>query len=815
MPGVAMQGKPQRPRQHMDNLLALPNATLLAGDYRIERVLGAGGFGITYFARDVSLDRAVAIKEYFPSDFAAREGTLIVRSKSTSCDEDYDWGLERFIEEAQTLAKFEHPNIARVYRYFRQNNTGYMVLQFEEGKSFKSWLDKLGRPPSQHELDQIIAPLLAALELIHAQDFLHRDIAPDNIIIRPDGSPVLIDFGSARGEVAQHSRTVSALVKPGYSPFEQYAATGKQQGPWTDIYALGATLYHAVTGSRPIDSPTRITTDELKPAAQAARALYRPRFLKAIDAALQLKIEARPRSIAAWQQELLGDGGAVQPKLKAVEAGAADALARTRKLETAMPRIVRWPGRRAGEQPPAKRLPIEMKKPAKLAAAPAMVALSAAVVAPKAVNRRSLIALLDGVRAAVASTGAAAKARVERFNQAPAPLPSAPQAIELNDQPTEIARPPQAKAPPRVEPKPKAPRPTPKVRPERVRVPSSGKSWLRQVPWLQLALIGGVVATMIYIQDHRASEPPLAAIGAVHATTDLDLVRAIRQQTSAIRSLAVSPDSRLIAAAGADGSVSLIDVASGNLLKTLAAPGSEVTAVDMAEGVLAMARRDGTIELYDLEKGERLRNFREPQGPVWAVRFAGGNRQIVAAGADRKVRLIDRDRGSRATMSGSGNDVLAVAYTARLRLIAAAGSDKLIRIYEGGRTREARTLSGHTDDVSALAFSPDGRTIASASFDQTAILWSAETGKQLVKLEGHGNRLTSLAFSSDGGLLATGSEDTTVKLWDTRTGALVHTYVGHTGPVRSVAFLPQGSRLVSAGDDQTIRIWNAEVAGYR
>ena len=196
--------------------------------------------------------------------------------RSQDCADDYKWGLERFIEEAQTLARFVHPNIVRVYRYFRANNTGYMVLHFEEGGSFKAWLKGLKRAPRQAELDSIVAPLLDALEMVHKGDFLHRDIAPDNIIIRKDGSPVLIDFGSARGEIASHSKTVSALVKPGYSPYEQYATTSRQQGPWTDIYALGATLYHAIAGKRPPDAPSRMVNDEYVPAARGGAQLLPP-----------------------------------------------------------------------------------------------------------------------------------------------------------------------------------------------------------------------------------------------------------------------------------------------------------------------------------------------------------------------------------------------------------------------------------------------------------------------------------------------------------------------------------------------------------
>ncbi len=298
----------------MTNIVALPGGTELVGDYRIAKVLGAGGFGITYLADELALDRRVTIKEYFPTDFAARAGTQDASPRSQECAGDYKWGLDRFIDEAQTLAKFDHPNIVRVFRYFRANNTGYMVLQFEEGQSLKTWLKGLNRAPRQAELDKIIAPLLDALEVIHKGDFLHRDIAPDNIIVRKNGQPVLIDFGSARGEIAQ-SRTVSALVKPGYSPYEQYASTSRNQGPWTDIYALGATLYHAVTGKRAPDAPSRMVADEYKPAREAATGSYRPAFLAAIDKAMRLDVEKRPQSVAAWRKQLLDtDAKAVTAK---------------------------------------------------------------------------------------------------------------------------------------------------------------------------------------------------------------------------------------------------------------------------------------------------------------------------------------------------------------------------------------------------------------------------------------------------------------------------------------------------------------------
>jgi Protein kinase domain len=331
----------------MTHLVALPQGTDLVGDYRIERVLGAGGFGITYLATETQLARPVTIKEYFPVDFAARDPTEDVCPRSRGSRDDYAWGLQRFLDEAKTLAKFRHPNIVGVHRYFEAKQTAYIVQHYEEGASLKGWLDKLGRAPRQDELDRIVAPLLDALEVIHAADFLHRDIAPDNIIIRSDGTPVLIDFGSARSDIARHSKVVSALVKPGYSPYEQYATSGRQQGPWTDIYALGATLYHAISGRRPLEAPSRMLADELEPARHVARASYRAEFLRAIDRALALDVTERPRSIADWRAELAPPANAARGATRGATAKA--------KAGAPMPPAVGPGASREPSAPPAPR----------------------------------------------------------------------------------------------------------------------------------------------------------------------------------------------------------------------------------------------------------------------------------------------------------------------------------------------------------------------------------------------------------------------------------------------------------------------------
>ena len=214
----------------------------------------------------------------------------------------FRWTLERFLQEGRSLARCRHPSIVGVADVFEAYGTAYMVLEFEDGSSLGRWLDLLGRPPSQDEIDGILMPLLDALAYLHSHDMLHRDIAPDNIMIRRDGKPCLIDFGAARQAIAERSQVMSAIVKAGYSPPEQYTTAGRSQGPWTDIYALSGTLYRALSGKRPAEATERQIEDELTPIAEAVEYPedYRPEFLDAIDAGLRLRPSERPQSVAEW-----------------------------------------------------------------------------------------------------------------------------------------------------------------------------------------------------------------------------------------------------------------------------------------------------------------------------------------------------------------------------------------------------------------------------------------------------------------------------------------------------------------------------------
>ena len=274
------------------------------GELEIERVLGAGGFGVTYLARDLSLDARRAVKEYLPRDWGTRLSNWTVGPRTQGDAEGYRWGLQRFLDEARTLARFDHRHLVRVYRVFEAGGTAYMVTEYVEGQTLKDEVDRSG-PLTERRVREVLGALANGLAKVHAEGLLHRDIKPENVMIRPDGTPVLIDFGSARQAVEFRSQPVTAVLSPGYAPLEQYSLRG-DQGAWTDIYALGAVAYWALSGIVPDEAIDRVEADRVRPLAEVAAGVSRT-LARAVDAALALYKKDRPQSLAKWRA-LLDEG---------------------------------------------------------------------------------------------------------------------------------------------------------------------------------------------------------------------------------------------------------------------------------------------------------------------------------------------------------------------------------------------------------------------------------------------------------------------------------------------------------------------------
>ena len=289
--------------------------TLQQGDkigcYRIEQVLGRGGFAVTYLATDENLDVEVAIKEYLPREITQRDKNLQVSARKKEFAEDYDTGLANFAREAKTLARFKHPHIVRVHQVLHANNTAYMVMDFEQGEELAEILEKRKTLPEE-ELRAILFPILDGVEEIHRHGFVHRDIKPSNIYIRHNGSPVLIDFGAARYTMTETTQQLTAVVTVGYTPIEQYNVSEDAQGPWSDIYALAAVCYEAVSGAVPTDSVTRASAsvtqgdDPLATVRSLAGDNYSDDCLDAIDWGLRMDAEDRPQVVAQWRDSFDG-----------------------------------------------------------------------------------------------------------------------------------------------------------------------------------------------------------------------------------------------------------------------------------------------------------------------------------------------------------------------------------------------------------------------------------------------------------------------------------------------------------------------------
>ena len=702
---------------------ALKAGSTLA-DYTIESVLGHGGFSITYLAHDNALGAHVAIKEYLPQEVAARDGrtTFVVPRPSKDAIRFYHWGLKNFVKEARSLARFKHHNIVRVLRFIEANGTAYTVMEYEQGQTLAQYLRDKGQRLDEPSLLRIVMPILNGLHAVHEVGLLHLDIKPENIYLRRDGSPMLIDFGSARQAMTENQPSGRVALTHGYAPVEQYPDKGKL-GPWSDVYALGATMYRCVTGKRPDDSLDRYRaildykTDPLKPATMAAAGRCQPALLDGIDWAMQVHAKDRPQTPRVFQDYLLG-----RSKLpRAVTATPAAASASTRGMRG-------WRVRLAQSFARATQVVV------------VIVLLIASGIGgwfawPKIQN----VWLTFYQHAAGPDV-----------SMATAPTRPAPKPQSAPPRKATVALAPAEKKSASREPTGAAPMPT------ALRAVLPGHA-----DWIQ--------AVAFAPQGHRLAS---ASNDRTIRVWDVDAERsiAVLKQQYPTNAIAFGPDSRTLASVGTDGGVHLWDIGNASSVGRLDTSGYPLFSVVYAPdgNSLAAAGKDRSIYLWNLRNGDR-RVLEGHDGTVNALAFRADGKHLVSAGADRTIRIWDLTKNAEvASLVGHKNTILTLAVSPDGRWLASGDAGNTIRLWDLSLRAHMSTLTDVSQAVLSLAFAPDGSWIAAGSADRTVYVFDVKSGRLMQTLKGHEDQVQSVAVSRDGLILASGGRDHVLRIWQAR-----------------------------------------------
>ena len=767
----------------IEHLSALPVGSEL-GDYGIERVLGVGAFGITYLATDSGSSRRVAIKEYMPTDLAVRDGASTTEVAPISAREkaDFRWGLGRFLDEAEVLRRFLHPNIVKVMGRFRANGTAYIVMEYLKGETLAQALETR-KTLSENELGVLLMPILDALEQVHRTDYLHRDLKPGNIILKRDGQPVILDFGSARQALSARSRSVTSLVTPGYAPMEQYSSRGNQ-GPWTDIYALGAIAFRALTGSRPIPGPERVLEDALEGWTLGVTGAS-PNFLWAIDQALRLKADDRPQSIGEWKR-MLGYAEQLDPKpAQAVAPVSGKPHGAPQRSTVFLAQIFQAGGRAGatlrsvGER--ALRIIREVRARAPSAGmglhrpsvvtgvAGAVILLAGIAVLVVWLNPLVPNARREG---ASATTGSGTGFQQERGNFASQEL--------IADIQQELLR----------------------LGYERI-VPNGvfGKETRDAIRTFQRRI--GIVG------EARVTPMLLRQLKAVPISQPATLVTTFSGHRGDVNALAFSPDGMLLATGSDDGTARLWHVETGDEAAVLKGHRGAVNGVAFLSGgaQAATASSDGTVRIWEVGSGRQSAILRDHEGPVNSVAASLDGGLLVTASDDTTVRLWQTASWVPiAVLKGHDTYVNSAHFAPDSQFLATASFDRTIQIWDVSSFRLLATFRGESSANSAV-YSPDGAKILAAYSDETAVIWGSGSGERLSTFNVYGGAVNTAVFSPDGSCVAMASFNKSLDLWALSPIRRLATLEAHQLWLSALAFSPDGARIASASGDDLAKLW--------
>jgi len=721
------------------------------GEYEVEGVLGHGGFGITYVARDVRLGARVAIKEYFPQAYSGRDAseyTIHPFTRTANDAENYRWGLEAFLTEAQALAKFKHAHIVRVLRFLEANGTAYLVMEYEEGESLLAYLRKHSGFLDEPTLLSVFLPILTGLQAVHDAGLLHLDIKPDNIYLRRNGQPMLIDFGSAR-QVRGSDANQKVALSRGYAAPEQYPGHG-ERGPWTDVYGVGAAIYRCITGKEPLDAMermlgvARVNHDPMVAATRLERPLYSKHIRECVDAALFLDAESRPRSARVLQNGLMGKGLKDEDARSFVPFGkgpgfigvaaAPEQAKRRRKRRSAFEWLV----------------------------ATLVLVATGAVVIPKIMldtgelTDTELLNTIDEYRTVAIEKGVELRRYINedllgmkrRPELPPAPRPVLPHRREAGAAVTPVA---------------------------------SFNPQARVVNTLSLSAAPGALAF--------ANSSALLAVALDNGAVELwnartgERIRALAPPGPAPAVVSASRDGRWLAWSGKDSNLWIWDAREDRAPLMLPGHTKAVSALAFSPDgrLLASAGRELSIALWDVESGKRHQQSLPTRATIRALAFAPNGRVLAAADSDGGLQYWGislteqqegdtsvRHYGTVAEMSYvpvSDDALTSVGFSPDGKWLAVGGEKNLLKLLEVGVGRNDRTLGPAPDSVLSLAFTPDRQWLLVSGTDSAIRSWRVADGVAGAALRGHNHDVYAVAVSADGKLIASAGDDRTVRIW--------------------------------------------------
>ena len=710
------------------------------GEYVIESVLGEGGFGITYKARDTKLSSIVAIKEYFPQSVATRDDGYTIRPFTSGAD-DFAWGLQEFLKEARALARFKHQHIVRVLRFVEANATAYMVMEYEEGESLDHYLKRSGGYLNEQMLLSIFIPILNGLQAVHDAGLLHLDIKPDNIYLRSNGQPMLIDFGSARQAKGGGEQSGKIALTPAYSAIEQYPGAG-EPGPWSDVYSMGATLYRCITGKPPVDSLKRYHARQAKQvdpyvhAAELERPFYSKHIRESVDLAMALLPEARPQSAALLQRALMGQ----------------------RITSDAGKKVIRPSGNYRPDLVPDVGSPMIIAKKKKTRGLLEKLFFIMVLMPALAVFGLKLMVQFDVI------------SEPELFDRIDALSKDASGRVVKTVKALEAGV--YDKWGIRIKPKKRQATTVASTVPAEPVVVAPELAPFKLEKTVVHTLTGHHAEIVSFALLH--SGDTLAALDAEgrvrlwDTVTGLPLPR-LCKASQIVGAIAAAPDGKQLAwSVGA--TVSLHDIDSKKEAGTIEEQDGDVHHITYSPNgaLLATVTDNRSVSVWRLPDRTLVHRVEALPDDILAITFSANGRLLATADARGEIRIISATNGAEiAKFFGSkeNDEIVALAYSPDGHWLASTGPTAFLKLWDTGIDVNDRQFTDVPGALHALQFSPDSKWLMAASDRNSIQIWNIGTGKLATEIKGGEPALTAFALSANGEVMVTGGADNKIRIW--------------------------------------------------